>query len=129
MNIDFLAHTEQFVFFRWELVVAGSIVVNLVTQFLKKTFSKWYGSIIAIVSSISTSTLYLLYFVIYRLDFGYIKTAPVIYTIKVLFEYVVYTVLLLICCKVGYDTLKCYRDKIEDIFKSDNLEAKNGGNN
>ena len=105
MKIDFLTHTEQFVFFRW-----------------------WYGSIIAIASSITTSTLYLLYFVIYRLDFNYIKIAPVIYTIKVLFEYVIYTVLLLICCKVGYDTLRCYRDKIEEIFKNEDNEAKNGGN-
>lgn len=131
MGLKILANNDYFVFFKWELVVAGSIVVNFITQLLKKTFKNWYGSVIAILSSFCVSTGYLLYYLIYRLDYNMIKNDVVMFTAKMIYEYFVFTILLIICCKVGYDTLKCYIQKIEEILLQTNQSKgnKDGGNN
>ena len=118
MKIDF----TKFIYLRVEIIVAGTIIVNLLTQVIKKTNSRIYGSLLAIVSSIIVSTTYLLYFLLYEKYTIPVDYATIIrFMAQIIFEYITHTAILVIYSKVGYDTLKCYWNKIKTI-----LEVKNG---
>lgn len=117
---------KKFIFLNTEIITIGVIITNMVTQIIKKIFKKWYGSLVCITSAIVVSTTYLFYFILYE-QYNLPRSfySALHFSLQIIFEYIIYTFSLIICAKVGYDTLRCYLDKIVNIIKEMDEKKQN----